>query len=71
MFWISRYLSGVYKLSLGLTLQISKLVYGEDKSFEHEKYRIEKNETIEGLTIVVDKILNRKLNILINPDNIN
>jgi len=66
----SRYLAGVYKLSLGLTLQIGKLIYGSDQTYIMENHRIKDKYTIEQLIIVIDKILERKLNILKNPDNL-
>ena len=62
----SRYLAGVYKLSLGLTLQIGKLIYGNDQTYIMENHRIKDKYTIEQLIIVIDKILERKLNILKN-----
>lgn len=73
----AKYLSGVYKQSLGLSRQIAKLIYDDNYAIEFLKNNpnasvgeTDNQYTIEQISIVVDKILQRKLAILKNPDNL-
>jgi hypothetical protein len=64
-FGFAMYLSSVYKLSLSLTLQISNLLYN-DNTYQLEKDRIKQIYSITELVITIDKILERKIEILKN-----